>query len=150
MGKYNLPYKKILILENGVWNERENSGFRDFYVGLVEEGVTFKIIDRAVSKDKNEIVQALLWSDALLFSSTFLYEHDVKGIGDLLMEIPKPIVVIGWANSNKPLKYYLEKIWNSGELTKMSHHKVFELVQPDPMDDEDVLEEIDMVKYNIK
>jgi hypothetical protein len=150
MENYTFPYKKVLILENEWWNENDSSGFHYFYKSVKEDGgVEFKIIDNAAGKDRNEIVQALLWADVLMFESTFLYESDVKGLGDLLMKIPVSKHVIGYPVSNKSLQQHIEQIWEVEELAKMSHHKVFELVETHPslMDEEPPLLEIDMVQY---
>jgi len=150
MNNFTFPYKKVLILENEWWDENDTSEFNYFYKFVKEDSsIEFKIIDRAASKDKNEIVQALLWVDVLMFASTFLYESDVKGLGDLLMKIPVSKHVIGYPVSNKNLQQHIEQIWEVEELSKMSHHKVFELVQTLPilMDEYPPLLEIDMVQY---
>lgn len=152
MEKYIFPYKKALILENEFWKEDDDTGFHSFYKHIKKDSsIEFKVIDRAAGQDKNEIVQALLWADVLLFSSTFLYQADVKGLGDLLMKIPAPKHVIGYAMSNKSLQQHIEETWSLEELAKMSHHKVFELVHyhPDLMDQEPIVE-INMGRYKTK
>lgn len=150
--KYIFPYKKVLILENELWQDIKGTGFYNFYKELLDQGVEFKIIEQAANKDKNEIIFCLMWADVLMFASTFLYRADIKGLGDLLMGIPKPKVVIGYPVSNKNLQHHIEDIWELNDLTKMSHHKVFELVEPhiDLRDLEEPLLEIDMVQYKTK
>lgn len=153
MENYIFPYKKVLILENECWNENDNSGFHSFYKKLKKDGVEFKIIDQAAGKDMKEIVSALKWCDAMMFSSTFLYVHDVKGLGDLLGSpyfVNDPKVVIGHVRGGKGnLQYYIESIWSLKELAMMSHHKVFELVQTHTSLGEP-LKESDMVQYKTK
>ena len=89
----------------------------------------------------------------MLFASTFLYQNDVKGLGDLLMKIPVTKNVIGYPVSNKSLQQHIEDTWELSELAKMSHHKVFELVlfHEDLLEHNDnLIEEIDMVHYKTK
>lgn len=150
MENYIFPYKKVLILENGWWDENDMSEFNAFYKFVKkDDNVKFKIIYHASVRDRNEIVEALLWADVLMFSSTFIYESQVKGLGDLLMNIPVSKHVIGYSVSDRSLQKHIEEIWKIEELAKMSQHKVFELVQTHPslMDKEPPLLEIDMVQY---
>lgn len=150
MDNYTFPYKKVLILENEDWKDDEETAFHYFYRKLKKSGVEFKIIDHAASKKKEDIVSAMLWCEALLFSSTFIYRYEVKGLGDLLMNIPIPKTVIGYVmGSRGDLEFYLTDIWELKELAKMSHHKVFELVNTHPQLGEP-LSEIDMVKFKTK
>lgn len=151
MRTYSFPYKKVLILENEHWNDNDSTQLHSLYKDLKKDPtIEFKIIDHAGGRDKNEIVESLLWCDVLLFASTFLYQSDVKGLGDLLMKIPITKNVIGYAMSNKSLQQHIEDTWGLKELAQMSHHKVFELV----WFDEDLLEfsenpfkEIDLIQY---
>ncbi len=133
MSDFKFPYKKVLILENEIWEDDDTTQLHFFYRKLKTMGVKFTIIDRAAGKPKNDIVKALMSNEVLLFSSTFLYEQDVKGLGDLLGSeyfVNSPKVVIGHVMGQRGnLKYYIEKIWNLEELAKMSHHKVLELVE---------------------
>lgn len=146
-----LPYKKILILENEYWDANQGNDAYRFYTQLEENGVEFKIIERAAHAATNkEIVDAMLWCDAILFASTFFYSWDVKGVGDLLMNVPVPKTVIGYVMGVNPLLYHLTTIWKLEELSKMSHHKVFELVKChlyDDEDDDEMLTEIDMLQF---
>ena len=140
--------KKVLILENEFWDANKGTCVYRYYEELQSKGVEFKIIERAAdTATDEEIVSSILWCDTLLFASTFLYQSDVKSLGDLLMKIPKPITVIGYVTGSNSLKSYLEKIWSLEELSKMSHHTVYELVKYGDWMDEVEMLEIDMLRY---
>ena len=141
-----IPFKKILILENEFWNANKGNDAYRFYDHLKADGVEFKIIERAAHVATNEeIVGSIMWCDAILFASTFLYEWDVKGVGDLLMKVPISKSVIGFVVGSHSLAHYLERIWSMEELAKMSHHKVYEL--ENGWYDDDVLKEINMLVF---
>ena len=150
MEDYKFPHTKVLILENGFWDDNERSGIYPFYRTLASQGVEFKIIDQASRKEKSEIITGLAWCEVLLFSSTFIYEHEVKGLGDLLGSSyfkDSPKTVIGYCCGNRgDLKFYLEKIWEVKELAKMGHHDVYELVNTH-VDLGEPLQSIDMSVY---
>ncbi len=135
--------KHALFLENEYW--RNDQLINQFYLWLKGNGITCTIIDRA-SNRKDEIVAALPKIDAIFFQSTFIYRHEVKGIGDLLKACPKPLMVFGMS-SDGTLQNKIEALWSIEELAKMSHHKVFELLHVYPQDGGDWCKEIDMKQY---
>lgn len=116
--------KHVLFLENEFW--REDQLINNLYNWFVENDIECTIIDRA-SHRKDEIVELLPTIDCIAFQSTFLYEDEVKGVGDLLKKMPKPLTVFGLPTGDQGLEYFLERIWEVEELAKMSHHNVYEL-----------------------
>jgi len=143
-----LTTKHVLFLENEYWNNQVM--VNHLHDHLVSVGIKCTVIDRA-SHRKDEIIAALPTIDAVCFESTFLYENDVKGVGDLLKQCPKPLLVFGGVigGSIKSLAGYLERIWEVKELAEMSHHRVFELEynQYTLEDGGEWYTEIDMLQY---
>lgn len=147
-----LNIKKVLILENEFWDNNKGNYAYMLYNRLVAAGVEFKIIEQAHCKSKEEIITGVMWCDAILFASTFYYEWQVKGVGDLLMKVPVSKIVIGSSMSSSSLVYNMENIWDLKELASMSHHKVYELTDFNYIGDEyvEILESIDMTPYKTK
>lgn len=114
----------VLFLENEFW--RDDQLINELYEWFVENNITCTIIDRA-SHRKDEIRTLLPQIDCIAFQSTFLYEDEVKGVGDLLKNMPKPLTVFGLPTGDEGLEYFIERIWNVSELAQMSHHNVYEL-----------------------
>lgn len=114
----------VLFLENEFW--RDDQLINELYEWLVENNITCTIIDQASHK-KNEIRTLLPQIDCIAFESTFIYKDEVKGVGDLLKNIPKSLTVFGLPTGDKGLEYYIEGIWKVSELAQMSHHNVYEL-----------------------
>jgi hypothetical protein len=121
-----LTAKHVLFLENEYWNNQVM--VNHLHNRLVSVGIKCTVIDNA-SNRKDEIIAVLPTIDAVCFESTFLYEDEVKGVGDLLKRCPKPLLVFGGVigDSIKTLAGYLERLWEVKELAEMSHHRVFEL-----------------------
>jgi hypothetical protein len=142
--------KHVLFLENEFW--REDQLINNLYNWFVENDIECTIIDRA-SHRKDEIVELLPVIDCIAFQSTFLYEDEVKGVGDLLKKMPKPLTVFGLPTGDQGLEYFLERIWEVSELAQMSHHNVYELEHvffdkyDDIADDYQWCRKVDMMAY---
>jgi hypothetical protein len=143
-----LTAKHVLFLENEYWNNQVM--INHLHDHLVSVGIKCTVIDRA-SNRKDEIIAVLPTIDVVCFESTFLYENEVKGVGDLLKRCPKPLLVFGGVigGSIKSLAGYLERLWEVKELAEMSHHRVFELEYNKYIREDGVewYTEIDMLQY---
>ena len=141
--------KHVLFLENEFW--REDLLIYELYKWFTQNKIKCTIIDRA-SNRRDEVMAILPEIDSIAFQSTFLYRNEVKGIGDLLKGMPKPLTVFGMPTSGT-LEYHIEQIWKIEELAKMSHHNVFELEHiyfptHDSFDNElDWCRKVDMASY---
>ena len=140
--------KKALFIENGHFDDMEGTIIARVYKRLIKQGVEVKIVNHA-SKNKEQVIEGVMWCDSIYFASTFLYESEVKGIGDLFIKIPTPKNIYGWVISGKSLSYYLEEIWSLEELSKMSHHKVFEIEGIDYLSDscDAIYKDLNMLSY---
>lgn len=118
--------KHALFLENEYWGNQIM--VVHLHKHLVSIGVRCTVIDNAANR-KPEIIDALQTADAIIFESTFLYEHEVKSVGDLLKMVKRPLLVFGGVigSSVKTLQSYIDNIWGLEELIGMSHHRVFQL-----------------------
>ncbi len=140
--------KHALFLENGYWGNQIMVA--DLHKHLVSIGVQCTVIDNATNR-KPEIIDALQTADAIIFESTFLYEHEIKSVGDLLKMVKRPLVVFGGVigSSVRTLQSYIDKIWGLEELIGMSHHRVFQLKYHRYRieDGQELYQEIDMSQY---
>ena len=118
--------KKALFIENGFFSDMKGTTIDKVYKRLIKQGVEVKIVDRA-SHNIDQVIEGVMWCDSIFFASTFIYENEVKGIGDLLIKVPSSKSIYGDSMSGHSFKYHLENIWSLEELSKMSHHKVFEI-----------------------
>jgi len=143
--------KKALFIENGFFSDMKGTKIDRIYKRLINQGVETKIIEQA-SSNLEKVIEAVMWCDSIYFASTFIYEHEIKGIGDLLIKIPLSKCIYGDSISGNPLVSHLEEIWNLEELAKMSHHKVFEIISIDYSSEfsEVICENINMLLYKEK
>jgi len=118
--------KKVLFIENGHFDDMKGTIIDRVYERLVEAEIEVKIINYA-SNHKQEVLEGVMWCDSIYFASTFLYEDQIKGLGDLFIKIAIPKSIYGYSMSGYPFSYHLENIWDLEELSKMSQHKVFEI-----------------------
>jgi hypothetical protein len=121
-----MKIQKALFIENGFFSSMEHTEIDRIHKRLQESGVECRVIDQA-SQHKKEVFEGALWADSILFSSTFLYSDEVKGVGDLLIKIPQSKNIYGYCMSGNPLVYEVENLWNLKELSSMSHHRLFEI-----------------------
>jgi hypothetical protein len=121
-----LKVKKALFIENGFFNDMKGHSVYDLYEKLKENGVECVVIEQA-SQKKSEVFQSASSADLIAFASTFLYEAEVKGVGDLLKNIKEPKLIFGQVVAGSSLIFYIEKLWNLNELIELSHHRLFEL-----------------------
>lgn len=140
--------KKVLFIENGFFSDMKGTTIDKVYNRLIKQGVEVKIIDRA-SHNIEQVIEGVMWCDSIYFASTFIYEDEVKGIGDLLIKVPLSKSIYGDSMSGYSFQYHLENIWNLEELAKMSHHKVFEIKGIDYSSEpsEVIYESVNMLLY---
>jgi hypothetical protein len=137
--------KKALFIENGFFDDMKGHFVYDLYEKLESNGVECIIIDQA-SQKKVEVFQNANSADLIAFASTFLYESEVKGIGDLLKNVKSPKMILGQVVGGNSLLYYVDKIWSIEELSQLSHHRLFEIIS-NPHYDENFTEELDLTFY---
>lgn len=119
--------KRALFVENEFFEAMKHTAIGRLHRRLTESGVECRVIDHA-SKHKKEVFEGAMWADSVFFASTFLYENEVKGVGDLLIKIPDSKSIFGYCMSGHPLIHEIEGIWDLKELSDMSHHKLFEII----------------------
>jgi hypothetical protein len=119
----------------------------DVYEYLIHKGVNCVVIDQASGK-KEQVVKEAIDSDAIFFASTFLYESEVKSVGNLLKALPSKLI-FGQSISSGSLVGNIEKIWELDEILQFSHHRIFEITKNTKFleDAETFYEEIDMSVY---
>jgi flavorubredoxin len=83
--------KKALFLENEFFNDMKGHYIYDVYEHLIHKGVNCVVIDQASGK-KEQVVKEAIDSDAIFFASTFLYESEVKSVGNLLKALPSKLI----------------------------------------------------------
>lgn len=118
--------KKALFIENESWASMEHQTvyrLRNIFENL---GIECVVIDHAGDKPIDVYTEATL-SDAILFSSTFLYPSQVKAIGNIFKKIDDTKLIFGHSMDSASVQVNIEKIWTVHELVEFSHHKLFEI-----------------------
>ena len=141
MATFNVPFKKILVIENEDWEQNKGNKIWRFIKQANRDGAEVRIIERADSgapyygnlngtidyDDKRrsaDLMKDLNWCDVMAFQTTFWYGGSVHDLGMLLAKIKQPKIVIG---SGDNLIGNIEKLFSLKELTQLSHHSLFEL-----------------------
>lgn len=139
--------KKALFLENEFFNDMKGHFIYDVYEHLIHKGVNCVVIDQASGK-KEQVVKEATDSDAIFFASTFLYESEVKSVGNLLKALPSKLI-FGQSIGSGSLEGNIERIWKLDEILQFSHHRIFEITKNSKFleDDETFYEEIDLSSY---
>lgn len=144
-----MTIKKALFIENEFFSSMEHTEIYSIHKRLVESGVECRVIDQA-SKHKQQVAEGAVWADSIFFASTFLYSDEVKGVGDLMINIKEPKQIHGYCMSGRPLIYEIEELWSLEELSKMAHHTLFEIQHShfeDFVDEYPWRKQIDLTRY---
>ncbi len=145
-----ITFTKALFLENGLWEDKIEPPIVPYVKRYLDEAnIPTKIVARA-SVFPEKVIKEIEWCDAVIFHSTFTYGDEVKGVGDLLKKVSKPLQVYGSANMGNPgqLQRRIENIWSLQELAELSRHRVFEIIStPHTGLDRVWYNEIDMSVY---
>jgi len=143
--KNQMDLKRCLFIENGVFTSEEALGVYYIFEKLKDNGVECKVVERA-SQNSKEVYEGLKWCDSIFFSSTFLYQNEIKGLGDLIKSIKDPKMIFGklvGGNTLDSLAYEMENIWPLKELVEFAHHTIYEIKGSRDFD----LVRIDMSRY---
>lgn len=135
--------KKALFLENGSFSELRGYYIHFLYEDLVKNGIPCTVIERA-HLHKEKVLKEAMEADTIIFASTFLYTDQIKGLGELIKNIPSKLI-IGQPSRTFSLEANFINIWGSEEIAKFAHHEIYEMVSL-PEDTEPYLR-IDLDKY---
>jgi hypothetical protein len=140
--------KKALFLENEFFDTMKGFYIYDVYEYLTHKGVNCVVIDQA-SGNKEQVGKEAIDSDAIFFASTFLYESEVKSVGNLLKALPSKLIY-GQSIGSGSLQSNIEKLWELDEILAFSHHRIFEITENIKFTEEGETfgEEISMSEYH--
>jgi hypothetical protein len=127
--KNQFDLERCLFIENGVFTSEEAFAVHYIYRVLKENGVECRVIERA-SQNSKEVYEGLKWCDSIFFSSTFLHQNEIKGLGDLIKSIKEPKTIFGQLIGGDildSLAYELESIWSLKEIVGFAHHSIYEI-----------------------
>jgi hypothetical protein len=126
--KEEMDLKRCLFIENGRFTSEEASCIYGIFIGLEEAGVQCRVVERAY-QNKKDVFEGIKWCDSIFFSSTFLHQDQIRGLGDLIRSIREPKKIFGKVTGGEfsSLSYEMESIWEISELAEFAHHEVYEI-----------------------